>query len=463
MEKELKVVSDRYELSPEVERLLHEISERRDNYRPKDPDSYYHAEGMILKEQIVKLHNKDTMYLDDLKALRKIDSMKIPSSDKILTYFYYIPSLVTLEEAGEILEAYKELEGIENPYRVSFYYSTLIINRLKWDILTLRGLSDHLRDEREYLYLFDSLYYRPEDKETVDLLYKLNKFLEEAGAEESYNDFYEGSDETVFGDDGLPDLSKFLEYTHTSTLLKTFIESFVGAMGEGVNKGVTEKLKTVSKEDYLKVLDMNKLIKGETLMVVEELLEKVRNPVDVIRPLRENLNIFYSILMKKAVESRRFDFVQFMPVITKEFEYKDWLDNPSVHSNLLEDETILTNIFLENKKDLSIAQLVAVKYAFENPVIWVRTGSTDARKSLFFRLFRGSPVGMAKMMEYMVFEYDKQAPTMTQWKNTVDEGTGLFDLSPPLTMDLINDDADVVIATINIFQLRKYYDEGLFT
>lgn len=275
--KDLKVAKSLFSLSQEVRDLLTEISERKDNYLYVDDerDSYtgFHRMG----QRKVNLYQYGSIpYVDDLETVKKIDAMEISSDMKLLTYFHYVPSMVTLEEVQGLFEEMKE--------DTAYIYEG-VMQRL----LEMRGLNPPDYSQRGVLYLFNSLvFHRKEMTETIDLLYRLNKFLGEAGEGESYRDFYQDREPTLFSPDGFPELKKLKFYSHTETLLRAFDEELVGAMGVDINKGTTELLKTLPKKEYTQILEKNEGVNGRKVETVENLLDEVKNPLQEVRSMKEN-------------------------------------------------------------------------------------------------------------------------------------------------------------------------------
>lgn len=165
--------------------------------------------------------------------------------------------------------------------------------------------------------------------------------------------------------------------------------------------------------------------------------------------------------MEKIEEIQELDLVTFLSFLTEEFKYNHY-DDVFKEERLLQEATRLMNVVSENQESLTIPQIFALIYAYQNHSLWVRTGDHTSRITLFFTLLDDSPLGMARLLEFMLFESRNQAPTMTQWRKAVEEeNLDMSEISPSIALDFINEDPGSLKMTERMREFRQFYKEVL--
>lgn len=460
MSPEVKIFS---RSSPDVQNLLYEINDRSDN-RKKTQFKRTRVPGLIISGHnsgrdrfidITRFINEPC--IDDIETLERIDSLSLTSPQKLLMFFISLPHLLSLEEAYEIVRD-KDDRWFEQSYFFRPFTSDLINMVMK-----MRGLDLQEFSESEISFIFRSLNEEAE-AESLDRLYRVNEFLEKAEEGESYQEFYQDSEKTLF-DTPKADLNKIDVYPHTKNLFTSFKEVLAGAMNHEVDKGVLNRLKEISRDDYSKLLKRNKGVSGQKLDVLENLLRETE--LVEVRSVKENQEIFYDLILRKALKSEKTNILDFVSVLAEDFSYHPYDDRSTLSDQMRRDKSRLADILRENSESLSISQMIALKVAYDHHSVWIRTGSEESRSFLFFNLLEESPVGLASIFEYLLFENEMRPPTMTQWKKSLkDDSIDIFEVPPSLALEFINDRATLKNASMkpmeSVERLRSYYKEGMF-
>lgn len=388
---------------------------------------------------------------DDIRLLKRIDNMKLSDVHKLVFYLLFDSNICTEAELVKFLNRYS-ISYIKNEINGYYMLKQMIIKLLEWKTGN-KDFSIGSYTSSFYNTVFEMLS-RPNPKtETLKSLYLTNIFLTNANNEETFEEYYANNiPETIVKNDGTMDLSLFKNSGYINKLLPIFLNGYAGAMGETVNKGVTNKLMTIPKETYLKLLELP-ANKCKTIQALETVLETVNNE-ERVRNFNKNINILLEIIFEKIIEDTSSDIRSMLAPIYSMFKYSIYAKENVLLDNIT---TEITDLIVENKDELYCSEVIAILLAFYDRKFWVRTGKELDTLSLLLSLCKEDVKGTVKLLQYLAFTNELEPPTITQWKSV--SGSDLFEIQPSFAIILINN-TEKTRVNENLFPIRNAYKKG---
>lgn len=432
---------------------VHDINNSLQEYVAKwsnsseNTENYYVEKYYYRNIKIIKIDPWDLIYVyDDIELLKRIDNMKLSDVHKLLFYLLFDSNICTEAELVKFLNRYS-ISDIKNIHRYNIF-NQMIIELLEWKT-GKNNFSIRSHTSSFYNTVFEILSCPKPKTETLKSLYLTNIFLTNANNEETFEEYYANNiPETIIKNDGTMDLSLFKNSGYINKLLPIFLNGYAGAMGETVNKGVTNKLMTIPKETYLKLLELP-ANKCKTIQALETVNNEER-----VRNFNKNINILLEIIFEKIIEDTSSDIRSMLAPIYSMFNYSIY-----GKENVLLDKitTEITDLIVENKDELYCSEVIAILLTFYDRKFWVRTGKELDTLSLLLSLCKEDVKGTVKLLQYLAFTNELEPPTITQWKSV--SGSDLFEIQPSLAIILINN-TEKTRVNGNLSPIRNAYKKG---
>lgn len=415
------------DLNKDILSYLKEMESRKDNFA-----NFTYSESIISLKYLNTKHH----YVNDLEFLKKIDtSLPFPTPYKLLFYTLYNSYLLTYDELyGFINFLYKE-----NKYK--FFDSYTIEKYLIEEMFIFKyGEMSRIFCSRGVLP-FESFIFRSFDRETprvdfMEKLYLLNNFLINSDDDGTFEQYYSTHlKKSVYKDDGTIDLTMFKNSPYISNLIDNFSTDTAGSMTNNVKKSTIKKLEKLSKEEYLNVLrfNSNSCKKPEELDIILEIISNKENDKKD-KKFPENIDSLVKVFISKIISNDEISILNLFSFLRNIFNESIIDQGKNIFVNNL--STKIAEIIVKEKENLTHLQILILSLALVEENFWVRTGDRIDALIILLELLEKDTIGTARILEYIVFYYDKQPPTVTQWKNITKE---IVSIVPAVALDLIND------------------------
>lgn len=437
--------------------------ERVKNYQQLDPiiksylDTWFESSGnkcmrfnyINQKHQDYIVKNAGTSifsYNNDVDFVERINNMSIPTSHKLLFYHLYNPYIATEEDFLNFFMNYNtDLTSFSSYKLIQSVFDDFVTKKL--------GVQDLQKDTYWKLsdFVLKMINQVTPKIELLENLYLVDKFLNNAKDEETFEDFFNKQD-SLINSKGQIDLSLFESSKYLTKLANIFERGSIGAMGEMVNKGVTAKLKQVPKATYLQLLELPES-KCKTIQALETALNTV-NKMGKTRDSDKNISILLSLVFLKLAENKNYHMREILAPITAIFSFPVSYRTDKILDGIT---TEIADLVVENKDLLSASEIIAMLLPFYYKNFWVRTGNVPDSLTLLLKLCKENTVGTAQLLEYLAFENTLQPPTITQWNSvSADE---LFGIVPAFALSLVNN-TEKERSEGNLYAIRSVYKKG---
>lgn len=445
----MKKVGKFINLDTEVQDYLIRMNNRTDNiYEMK---SYVSSKKLKSKVININLDNYWNNFYNDLDFVKEIDSFDLSTSQKLLFYIFYNPIFISKEELFNFLQK-TNYNSVDLRSMKGRGFDRIIIK----DLLQFKGCSLSSNNTEIHTAMF---LYKNKGKETIENIIHLNDFLTNADDNETYNQYYFSHNKIeVFNhSNSFLNFEIFKDYKNSSfilNILQTFNNNTVGSMSDYVNRDTIEKLKTIPKSLYVKLLKNNNECKTiKSLISIIDVIEKEGKN----RKNSENVEILLRIIFDKILHTDKIGIYTNLGMI-RDF-HLHMIDN-EIYNSLY---TEITDMIVEEKDNLSILEILSLLLAISSnnnkgSKFWIRTGTNIDCFSLLIDLAKKDLIGTAKILEYLALEYKKQPPTITQWKKIISDD--LLSAIPYLAIDLVNNTDKINSVSEDIASLRFNYKKG---